>query len=318
VRVLSLIVVLLLAAPALADDKPWVNVSEQEQAAALALYEQGNAEFRNARFKEALALYEQAIAHWDHPAIRFNMAVSLNNLGRLLEANDNLDKSLQFGEEPLGHDIYVQGLNYRELFASRLARIQITCSEPGTKVSFDGKVLFVAPGESEQLVLPGEHAVVATKAGFLTASETMMLEPGKTRVYQVHLIALKSETVRVVRRWPAWQPWAVVASGVALAAIGGGFYHAASDHYATYDAGVKEDCPHGCSAAMAAQLGAVLDEKSRGDVERAVAISLLSAGGAAALVGLAGVLLDQPHAITERVVPAVAPGAVTVSARFTW
>src|SRR5262245_7450577 len=58
--------------------KPWVvGISEAEQQVALAVFKEGNSEFEQARYAQALAKYRQAIKHWDHPAIRFNMVVCL-------------------------------------------------------------------------------------------------------------------------------------------------------------------------------------------------------------------------------------------------
>ena len=57
--------------------KPWAaGVPEPEQEIALAIYKEGNAEFEQARYQQALEKYREAIKHWEHPAIRFNMVVT--------------------------------------------------------------------------------------------------------------------------------------------------------------------------------------------------------------------------------------------------
>ncbi|TMQ05930.1 MAG: hypothetical protein E6J90_47640 [Deltaproteobacteria bacterium] len=81
------------------DDKarPWAKgVSEDEQEVARSLHAEGNAEFAELRFAQALAKYKEALRHWDHPAIRFNIAVSLINLDQPVEAKDNLERSLTY------------------------------------------------------------------------------------------------------------------------------------------------------------------------------------------------------------------------------
>ena len=68
------------APSARADDaeKPWARgVSKERRAKAQALLERGNTAFLANRFKEALELYEEAVAAWDHPAIRFNAVRAL-------------------------------------------------------------------------------------------------------------------------------------------------------------------------------------------------------------------------------------------------
>src|SRR5690606_31593180 len=56
-----------------AAPKPWAaGVSAEDQAKALELYRQGNELFEQARYLDALAKYEVALAAWDHPSIRYN------------------------------------------------------------------------------------------------------------------------------------------------------------------------------------------------------------------------------------------------------
>jgi hypothetical protein len=168
------------------EARPWAaGVSEREQALALELYLAGNQEFAESRFTLAIAKYREALWYWDHPAIRFNMAVSLINLDQSIEAQENLESSLRYGAAPLGVSLYNQGLTYRKLLDAQLVRLRIACPEPDAKVTLDGKVLFTGPGSTEQIVLPGEHQVVATKVGFVTVSETLVLVAGKTSAYEI-------------------------------------------------------------------------------------------------------------------------------------
>jgi tetratricopeptide (TPR) repeat protein len=79
----ALVVVCLLCATAVAapDERPWAKgVSAADQKAALALYDEGNKFFEESEYKEALEKYEQALVHWQHPAIYFNAAVCLHHL----------------------------------------------------------------------------------------------------------------------------------------------------------------------------------------------------------------------------------------------
>ena len=95
------------AAPAAraGDDKPWAaGVSAENQKAALDLYNDGAKAFGDADYKDALATYTRALALWDHPAIRYNIAVCLINLDRPVEALDNLEHAMRFGAAPLGPD----------------------------------------------------------------------------------------------------------------------------------------------------------------------------------------------------------------------
>ena len=291
------------------DHRPWAaGVSPAEQAAALELYTSGNREFAEARFAQALAKYREAIRHWDHPAIRFNMAVCLIYLDQPIEAMGDLQRSLAFGEGPIGSAEYAEGLTYRKLLDAQLAHLKIASSESGTQVTLDGKYRFTAPGVLDEIVLPGEHQVVATRTGFVTVTRTLVLVAGKQTSYEVPLLEAKVTAPRLVRRWPAWGPWLVLAGGGAM--VGGGAlgYAAARTNFASYDRAIAASCPHGCDAAMLANFPDLHQRRSRAETEQVVAISLFAAGGAAIVTGVVGLVLNSPHVQeSSHSLPVVAP-----------
>lgn len=292
--------------------RPWAaGVSEAEQAAALELYRTGNLEFAESRFAQALAKYREAIRHWDHPAIRFNMAVCLINLDQPLEAKDNLERSLAYSEAPLGADLYSQGLTYRKLLDAQLAHVKIVCSELGTQVTLDGKFLFTGPGSVEEALLPGEHQVVATRTEFVTASKALVLVAGKLTTYDVGPLELQV-AARTVRRWEPWKPWAVLGGAGALAIAGAISYVAAKHNFESYDQDIVNACPRGCDPAMLMALEGYPSYhriRNRGETEQVVAFSLFSVAGAAAIAGVIGVIVNQPRVQLEshHAQPVVAP-----------
>lgn len=160
--------------------RPWAQgVTSADQAAALALYDAGNAAFVVAHHAQALEKYREAIRHWDHPAIRFNMAVCLINLDQLVEARTHLERGMVYGEAPLGPEVYTQGVTYRALLDAQLVRLTIDGPESTSDVALDGKHVFRGPGVVDTFALPGEHMVVATKPGFLPASQRITLVRGR-------------------------------------------------------------------------------------------------------------------------------------------
>lgn len=167
-------------------DRPWATgVSEPEQAIALEIYNAGNTAFLDSRYKEALESYRQALRHWDHPAIRFNMAVCLLALDHPVEARENFERSLAFGAPALGPNAFDQALHYCELLDHQLVHLQIECDERGAEVMLDGKFLFMGPGVADKYVLPGQHQVVANKIGFLTTSGELSLSAGALATYKI-------------------------------------------------------------------------------------------------------------------------------------
>ena len=180
------------------DDRPWAKgVSEHEQDLALELYTAGNQEFAESRFAQALAKYREAIRHWDHPAIRYNIALCLINLGQPVEAKGNLERSLVYGARPLDTQKYEEGLQHRKNLEAQLAHLEIACRDAGTDITLDGAPLFKAPGAANRFLLPGTHQVVATRPGFLTLSRTVAVTAGKLTSYTIKpILELTGHEVR--------------------------------------------------------------------------------------------------------------------------
>lgn len=186
--------------------RPWAaGVPARDQTTAFELYRAGNVDFTESRYAAALAKYREAIQHWDHPQIRFNIAVSLIHLDQPVEASESLERSLRFGAVALGDDLYAQGLTYQKLLDAQLVRLTVASDEPGARVTLDGKFLFVAPGRMVQVVLPGEHQLVATKDGQSTNAETFVLGAGKPRLYAIRPLA----EARVEPKYVAQDPCSV-------------------------------------------------------------------------------------------------------------
>jgi tetratricopeptide (TPR) repeat protein len=119
---------------------------------ALELFREANTYHNDGLFVKAVEVYKQALTFWDHPAINYNLALSLMNLDRPMEVEDCLKKSIKFGEGPLAKDKFNHAKEYLLLVQQQLATIDVTCAKPGAKVSVDGKEVFtVGPNGGIQL-----------------------------------------------------------------------------------------------------------------------------------------------------------------------
>jgi hypothetical protein len=270
------------------DARPWASgVSDEEQELARSLHAEGNTEFAELRFAQALAKYREALRHWDHPAIRFNIAVSLINLDQLVEAKDNLERSLMYRAAALGSDAYTQAMTYRKLLDAQLAHLHVACSEPGAVVTLDGKYLFTAPGTIDQFLLPGDHQLAATKAGLRTVVVTATGVAGKLSVFDLRPAPELSP--------PHWRYWKhVLGGGSVLVAIGAVTLLSASRGFDSYDQQVMERCKDrpGCPAEKVRDLNA---ELAGAETKQTVAFSLIGVGGTAILVAVVGLIVDQPR-----------------------
>lgn len=273
--------------------KAWaVGVSAEARNKALAIFEQGNYFFERSQFSQALAKYRSAVESWDHPAIRYNMAVCLIRMEEPLEAHDNLRKALAYGQAPLADGLFTEGETYMTLLMGRLAEVTISGGQAGAVVTLDGQPLFSGKGKAERLLLPGKHMLIAKADGMMTYTSDLILDAGKKTEVSIKMVPL-SESVVMRRRWNTWKPWAVAGSGLGLAALGGVAYLLADSSYNSFNAGVARECPDGCPDSELSSR--TTKYESRGDLESITSTSLLIAGGAVATTGLVMIFLNRPR-----------------------
>jgi tetratricopeptide (TPR) repeat protein len=293
---------------AVADDKPWeAGVPAAKQDAALALYKEGNAFFAQDQFKEALEKYVQALQIWDHPAIRYNAAVCNINLDRPLDAYEDLEAALRYGEPPLGADLYKQGLSYQKLLAGRIADVTIAPKQ-AAKVTLDGHPL--PTGTVNRHVLIGDHQVVAEKPGYQTETKPVHVNAGDHVTIVIEMHAIDRRVLE--RRYPRWVPWAVVSAGGAIALAGVPLLLGASSAYNRYDAGISASCPSGCPPAPLPSQ--VASDRSHGNLLRTLGYSAFGVGGALVASGVALIVLNQPRLV----MPAVGADSVGLVISGNW
>ncbi|HEY5949443.1 MAG TPA: hypothetical protein VIV40_28305 [Kofleriaceae bacterium] len=308
------IAVWLAALPAAyADDKPWVTgVSEQDKAAAKALLDRGNAKFVDKDYVGALELYTQAVAKWEHPAIRFNMVRCLIQLDRTVEANDNLQRALAYGAAPLEEAVYSEALAYQKLLANQVATIEVRCDQPGVKIALDGQPLVDCPGTKQQRVKPGRHQLVGAKAGFLTKTSDVFAVGGGTEQVALSLAPLERAGV-LVHRWPTWMPWVVVGAGLTVSAVGGLIEYQSFQTMDEYDHALVAAClDTGCGTDRPVPAN-VQDLKDRAHLQNTLAIGALVTGAATVVAG--GVLIYLNRARTVYPTAEVVPQGATISLR---
>lgn len=304
-----LVAILAARGVAAADPQPWaVGVTDEQKARARQALDEGNALFLEKRYVEALARYEQAIAAWDHPAIRFNIVRCQIQLDRIVEAADSLKRALAYGAAPLDPAIYQEALSYEKLLANQIGELAITCAQPGVRVTLDGQPLASCPARVERRVKPGPHQIVGVKPGLLTSSVDVVVVGGTRRAIAVEL-APPSATARIEHRWPTWIPWAVFGGGLAVIATGAIVDVNAASRLDSYERVVDQSCsPAACTPAQIDELEGIRRSAER---QSRIGVGMMVAGGAIAAAG--GVLLYLNRGRTvyarERLVPAVAPGA---------
>lgn len=291
-------------APASSSKKsatPWARgVSEAAQKRALQLFEEGNVFFEREKYTEAVAKYEQALVAWDHPNIRFNMAVCLMNMRQPLVAWEHLKQALRFGDAPLGKQLYADAKTNLAVLESSLGELTVKSTQPDVKIMVDGGQVLAGAGEHTMKLLAGKHQLVATRPGYVTDSRALDLPAGKPVAEQISLVreTVKVERENYDRRWKWWLPWAVAGSSVVVGVIGGGVYAGAHSQMNQYDSELAQRCPAGCTEAQIP--GSLKSQATSARQKSEVAIGLWGGAGALVLTGGVMAILNRPRKMEER------------------
>ena len=298
-----------------ADDKAWArDVPEEQRNAANKLFEEANQLYSQMAHSAALEKYEAAIALWDHPMIRFNMAVTLIRLERVLEAADSLDAALRFAAAPFTPELYQQALAYQSLIRGRVATVEVSCTQQGTQLTLDGRPWFACPGKNQRRVLAGEHVLVGEKAGFMTQSHPLMLAGGKSTKLSIELLPIDA-AVELEYPSPRWLPWTTAVGGLAIAGGGLAFLLAGKDEMRTFEAEFTKTCPPGCDFREMPPLANVYD---RAKLYGGIGAGMMAVGGAAAVGGIVWLIVNRPRRVPSKleVSPTVGSPGVLVSGSF--
>lgn len=274
---------------------------------------EGNELLMKKEYRGAAEKYQEALSHWNHPVIQYNLTLALIELNQPLAAYESIQQALRYGEEGLDAHEYTQAVNYEKLLDRQLAQITIRCdqSQSGTVVALSGDKVLTCPGTITRRLHPGQHVVKATRAGYVDATDSVLLLPGKpeTRVIRLYTNA---ELTRETQRWPAWIPWSVVGIGVATGAFGLAIHSQAGDSFRSFDRMVAETCPAGC---LDGNPESPVDQLQKARWQQRIAVGAYAVSSAIVAAGAVMVYLNWPR--LERidpnarvtVTPYIAPGS---------
>ncbi len=310
------------AAPAHAQKAPWAEgVTDEAKASAKTFLDAGNTLLLDKKYVEALAQYQQAITHWDHPAIRFNMARCQILLGRNLEAYDSLEKALKYGAAPHEPTAYDEAIAYQKLLTSQIGEVTIACSQAGVVVTLDGKPVGTCPTKVTTRVLTGQHQIVGKKRGLLTETVDVVASTdattGTVTPTSIDLsLDPPASAARIEHRWPQWIPWTIFGGGLAVAGAGVIFEVQARSQMDTFDKFVTERCPGNCPGE---QVTDIAHYKTDSERNSAIGVSLMITGGAAVATGAVMLWLNRGRTVYPQaveVMPTQGGAAVSWSGRF--
>jgi hypothetical protein len=282
-------------APEPVANKPWAEgVPIDVQTKATALYDEGNELFAQQAHAPALAKYKEAIALWEHPKIRFNMAVTEIRLDRVLDAADDLEKALKFGDQPFTKDLYQSALDYQALVKGRVGYIEVEATEPAAHVFLDGKPWFDSPGKKTMRVLAGEHAISGEKPNFLASTRKVVVSGGSTANEKLKFLPLDSA---VVLKYPyrRWIPWTMVGVGLGVGLAGAGTYFLGKNQMDQFQADYATQCANGCEPGLTDPSHRPLaSERDSAELKGKIGIAMGGVGGAVAITGIVLAILNRP------------------------
>ena len=284
------------------DTRPWAaGVKKSEQEAALKLFHDGNLQLNDGLFAKAAEAYKQALTHWEHPAIHYNLALALMNLDQPIESQANFQMAIKFGDAPLqSKDKFDHAKDYILLLDKQIGEVEVTCQKAGTKVSVDGKEVFTAPGTWKGKVRAGKHTIVGTLEGHPTRVDAPYIEAGAPFRIELKLYTT-AELTRYRQQWDAtWMPYVVMGGGV-LVGLGGGLMELlASNDYKKYDDQVKA-----CNAMTTGNMGCASSAslksiKDSGDTKKTTGYVLYGVGAAAVVTGAVLWIINRPESYEVR------------------
>lgn len=193
--------------------------------AARAAFAAGEAAFDEGETADALEHFRAAFAGSPRPAIRFNIAICLEGLGRFREASEEYDQAALAPEltEELRGRARELGLRARR----ELGFVEAEGRPAGAGVLVDGERLCVLPCRLE--LDPGDHTVVAVGAdGRRSPETTVTVDRGQTRraTLNIEVETEARERIERGRRGPSALTWIGVGAAVVGTAgtIGFGVY----------------------------------------------------------------------------------------------
>jgi hypothetical protein len=307
----TLVMLLLLASTAYADDDWAKGVTPQNQQDANALFAEGNQLFAQQAHAPALEKYKAALALWDHPLIHFNTAVTEIRLDRILDAAADLDKALQYGDKPFpSKELYQQALDYQLLVKGRVGDVEATCKQPHVHMLLDGKPWFDCPNTGKQRVLIGEHVILAEDPTKDLVPEThkVVVASGATVAQTITLRGFDSAVV-LKYPYPRWIPFTIAGGGAAIALGGLAFWFAGRSQMDEFESDFATECPSGCDAGLNAkpQEKLLAEKRDSAELKGKIGISMMIAGGAITVTGTVMAIINSR---AKRVLPVeVTPNA---------
>ena len=183
--------------------------AEDARARAATAFADAERAFGDEDYPEALRLFRAAFAAAPDDAVRFNIAVCLERLGRFREAG--IEYEAAAASTTLPEDVRARARTEAERVRGRLGTLVVDGTPHGAAIRVDGVELCRIPCTSP--IDPGRHDVVATLRD-MRAGQPVIIERGATTRITLRAVAPPPQ-----RRGPGVLTW--VGAGVTAAGVAG-------------------------------------------------------------------------------------------------
>jgi PEGA domain len=175
----------------LAFSAPVVAQTKADEARAAELKKQGDDLVHEAKFREALELYDQSFALVPNPAIHYNRARALQSVGDFPAALEAFEKFVATAAP----DLKARVPNLDKMVAdvaAHVATLVITCKVDGATVTLSGKTLGTTPLKPYRTD-GGDATITVTAPGYVVFNQDTTLTPGESTTITVDLKKAASE-----------------------------------------------------------------------------------------------------------------------------
>jgi tetratricopeptide (TPR) repeat protein len=209
--------------------------AQESRERAAELLRQGSVHYDRGEYAAALEKFERAGALYPSYRIDFNIATTLEYLGRSAEAAQHFERFLSRASSSAAPEMLESARSSLARIAPQLGRLELRCSEQGAAVLVDGRGAGQTPLEAPIFLGPGSHSLRIQKKGFTDLTKRITLAAGERRVLVLRLEHLPFPDARTAaaaalsapsaaslqrvasRRYGIW-PWAMLGLGLAFTA----------------------------------------------------------------------------------------------------
>lgn len=188
-------------APASADPAP--SATDDDTAAAKKYFQWAQSLYKQARYSESIAKFEEAYRLKPHPTIFFNIGRCYEQLNDLPRALKNYRDYLRIAPDAKDRELVTDAIANleRRLKEQGVQQLAVLTDPAGARVTVDDKYVGLAPLTLE--LKPGNHLVALSKEGFEPIEKNVVLAADKSMEMNV---SLKTKSAEVSKPPPPPPP----------------------------------------------------------------------------------------------------------------